>query len=127
MLALAQVLKLVSEQRYDEAIQRINDTLTGLDLAPRPVGELSPRELVQLCRTERGFSVDLALGIADLMREEAEILLEKGLAEEARAPASKAHALYKESLATPGAAVPLDIGRKIERLEEIEEGRHAAE
>lgn len=119
MQVLAQVLKLRSEERYDEAIQRINAAFIGLDFAPRPVGELAPQELIDLCRTERGFAVELALGIADLLAEEAEILLEKGTPARARSSAAKAHALYSEALETKGAALPLDIGRKLERLEEI--------
>lgn len=119
---LAQVFKLRSEQRYDEAIQHINDAFTGLDFTPRPVGELSPEQLVELCRTERGFSVELALGIADLLREEAEILLEKGAPAAAAVSATKAHALYAEAVATKGAALPLDIGPKMDRLEEMMEG-----
>lgn len=119
MHVLAQVLKLKSQERYEAAIQQINEALGGLELAPRPIAELTSDQVVDLCRTERGFSVDLALAIADLLREEADILLLDGKAAEARASAAKAHALYEEALATKGAALPMDIGKRIDALEEM--------
>lgn len=119
MQVFAQVLKLKSEERYEEAVETIREAFRGTELVPRPVAELSPDELLELCRTEQGFAVDLALAMADLLREEAEIISERGDPETARASAAKAHALYRESLATEGAALPMDIAQKLSGLEEM--------
>ena len=52
---LAQTLRLKSEARYEEALAYIRKAFGEADLSPRPVAELSPDELVALCRYPRGF------------------------------------------------------------------------
>ena len=119
MQVMAEVLKLKSQGRYEEAIQSIREAFGEVELSSRPVSELSAEELLELCRTERGFAVDLALSVADLLREEADVLLQRDDLERARDSAAKAHALYEESLSTEGAALPMDIAQRIEDVEEI--------
>lgn len=115
--ALASVLRLKAEERYDEAIQRITDVFGEIDLTPRPVGELNAQELLDLCSTSQGFQVDLALSIADLLREEGEILRLQGRDELACASEEKALALYRRAIKTEGAAMPMDIHTKMSGLE----------
>lgn len=117
MQALASVLKLKSEERFEEAIQQISRAFGEIDLAPRPVGELNAKELVDLCSTSQGFQVDLALSIADLLREEGEILRLQGRGELACASEEKALALYRRAIRTEGAAMPMDIHTKMSSLE----------
>ncbi len=117
----AQVLRLKSEERYEEALAHIRTAFGEADLSPRPVGELSPRELVELCRYPRGFEYGLALSIADLLCEEADLLTQLGSLPEARARAAGARALYEEALATEGAALPLDIAQRLARADQLAE------
>lgn len=119
MQALARVLKLREEERYESAIGVIHDAYAGLEIAPRPVGELSAREIAEMCRTSRGFEADLALSIADLLAEEGELWSLQGDPERARFAYAKALALYREALSAEGAALPLDIGRRMDRLETL--------
>ena len=118
---LAQTFRLKSEERYEEALAYIRQAFGEGDLSPRPVGELSPRELVELCRYPRGFEYGLALAIADLLCEEADLLAQLGSLPEARARAAGARALYEEALATEGAALPLDIAQRLARADQLAE------
>lgn len=115
--AFATVLKLKSEERYEEAIQRINEVFGEIELAPRPVRELSSNELIEMCTTSRGFKAELALSIADLLKEEGEMLQETGERELACASSEKALALYRRALAEQGAAMPMDIHTKMSDVE----------
>ncbi len=117
----AQVLRLKSEERYEEALAYLRTAFGEADLSPRPVGELSPRELVELCRYPRGFEYGLALSIADLLCEEADLLTQLGSLSEARVRAAGARALYEEALATEGAVLPVDIAQKLLRAERLAE------
>ena len=121
MHVLAQVMRLKSEERYQEALRSIREAFGDLGPAPRPVGELSPQALVDLCRSPGRFQVDLAVSMADLLCEEAELLLRTGSAS-APASAARAHALYWAALDAEGAALPMDIGEKLTRMEEIVAG-----
>ncbi len=117
----AQVLRLKSEERYEEALAHLREAFGEADLSPRPVGELSPRELVALCEYPRGFEYGLALSIADLLCEEADLLTQLGSLPEARARAVGARALYEAALATEGAVLPVDIAQKLLRAERLAE------
>ncbi len=120
---LAQTLRLKSEERYEEALAYIRKAFGEADLSPRPVSELSPAELVALCRYPRGFEHGLALAIADLLCEEADVLARMGALPESRARAAGASALYEAALATEGAALPIDIAQKLARAERLAAGR----
>ena len=117
----AQVLRLKSEERYEEALAYLREAFGEADLSPRPVGELSPRELVALCEYPRGFEYGLALSIADLLCEEVDLLTQLGSLPEARARAVGARALYEAALATEGAVLPVDIAQKLLRAERLAE------
>ncbi len=119
MQALTRVLKLKAEERYGEAIIEINQVFSGIDLSPRPVGELSADQIVEMCRTTRGFEADLALSIADLITEEGEIRSLQGDEERAHACYEKALSIYRQALKAEGAALPLDIGRRMDHLEAL--------
>lgn len=119
MQALTRVLKLKAEERYGEAIVEIKQVFSGIDLSPRPVGELSSDEIIEMCQTPRGFEADLAFSIADIITEEGEIRLLQGNDERARACFEKALSIYRQALKVEGAALPLDIGRRMDRLEAL--------
>ena len=119
---LAQTLRLKSEERYEEALAYLRNAFGEADLSPRPIAELSPRELVELCRYPRGFECGLALSIADLLCEEADLLARMGALPESRARAAGAAALYEAASATEGAALPLDIAQKSARAERLAGG-----
>lgn len=119
MQALTRILQLKSEERYEEAIIEISRVYSGIDLTPRPVGELSADEIIEMCETTRGFEADLALSIADIITEEGEIRSLQGNDERARECLEKALSIYRQALKAEGAAVPLDIGRRMDRLEAL--------
>lgn len=118
MLALARILKLKDEERYEQAIEEVKLIFGELDFSPRPVGELTAQELVDLCTTPQGFQVELALSIADLLREEGDALRHLERNALACASEAKALALYKTALRMEGAAMPLDIQTRMSSLEE---------
>ena len=122
MQALTRVNALKSEEKYEEAIAEIDQVFGRIDMAPRPVGELSADEIIAMCRTSRGFEGDLAVSIADLITEEGEIRSMQGDDERARACYEKALSIYRQVLSAEGAAVPLDIGKRMDRLEALLEG-----
>lgn len=115
--ALASVLKLRSEERYDEAVGLIQEAFGKIEITPRPVGELSAEELIELCRTSDGFLADLALSMADLLRQQGEIFRIQEKQEQACASEKKALALYRKAITTEGAAMPMDIHTKMSDLE----------
>lgn len=115
--ALTSVLRLKSEERYDEAVQRITDVFGQIDLTPRPVGELNADELVDLCKTSDGFLADLALSMADLLREQGEIFRLQEKHQPACESDRKALALYRKAITTEGAAMPMDIHTRMSDLE----------
>ncbi len=119
MQALTRILKLKAEERYGDALIEISRVYSGIDLSPRPVGELSADEIVEMCRTTRGFEADLALSIADLITEEGEIRLLQSDDERARECFDKALSIYRHALRAEGTAVPLDIGQRMSRLEAL--------
>lgn len=119
MQALTRVMKLKSEENYEAALGEIDAAFAGLDMAPRPVSELSADEIADMCRTAQGFEADLALSIADLLAAEGDIHVEQGDTAAARESLEKALALYRQALADKNAAVPLDIGRRMSHLEEL--------
>lgn len=119
MQALTSVRQLKAEERYGEAFVEIKQIYSGIDLSPRPVGELSADEIIEMCRTSRGFEADLALSIADLIAEEGEIHFLQGDVELARECYEKALSIYRQALREGGAALPLDVGRRMERLEAL--------
>lgn len=118
MQALARVLNLKEQQRYADAVEQIHLVFGELDFSPRPVGELNAKQLVDLCSTPQGFQVDLALSIADLLREEGDALRQLERNDLACASEEKALALYKTALRMEGAAMPLDIHARMSSLEE---------
>jgi tetratricopeptide (TPR) repeat protein len=122
MQALTRVNALKSEEKYEEAIAEIDQAFGGIDMAPRPVGELSADEIIAMCRTSRGFEGDLAAGIADLITEEGEIRSMQSGDERARACYEKALSIYRHALSAEGAAVPLDLGKRMDRLEALLDG-----
>ena len=115
--AFASVLKLKSEERYEEAIQRINEAFGKIELTPRPVRELTPDELLEMCTTPQGFDAELALSIADLLKEEGEMLATTGEHALACASSEKSLALYRKALSTEGAAMPMDIHTRMKDVE----------
>ena len=119
MQALTSVRQLKAEERYGEAFVEIKELYSGIDLSPRPVGELSADEIIEMCRLARGFEADLALSIADLITEEGEIHFLQGDAGLARACYDKALVIYRQALQEKDAALPLDIGRRMDRLEAL--------
>ncbi len=119
MQALTRVLELRSEEKYDEAITEIDRVFGGIDISPRPVGELTADEIIDMCKTSRGFESDLALSIADLITEEGEIRSLQGDDEWARACYEKALSIYRQALSAKGAALPLNIGKRMDRLESL--------
>lgn len=119
MQALTRVRQLKAEERYGEAFVEIKELYSGIDLSPRPVGELSADEIIEMCRLARGFESDLALSIADLITEEGEIHLLQGDSHLARSCFEKALAIYRHALKEKDAALPLDIGRRMDRLEAL--------
>ena len=121
--ALARVVFNKSTGQHDQAQQIIEQALGELDgqgaagLREQPV-----ERLFELCSTEAGFAPGLALGVADLLREDGDLFALRDRAKSARASYERALALYRRVQNEEGAAVPLDLGDRIAHVEEQLEG-----
>ena len=117
--ALARVLFKKSTGQHDQAQQIIEQALGELDgQSAADLREQPVEHLFELCRTEAGFHADLALGVANLLREDGDLLAMQDRDEAARASYERALAFYRRVQDEKGAAVPLDLGDRVAHVEE---------
>lgn len=119
--ALARVLFKKSAGQQGAAQQIIAEALGELDGVDR-VSDLRERpveDVLDLCRSEAGgFSPDFALAVADLLREDGDLLAMQERDAEACASYERALALYRRAEADEHAAVPMDFAARVAHVEE---------
>ncbi|MFW5973477.1 MAG: hypothetical protein ACOCTG_05735, partial [Bacteroidota bacterium] len=84
----------------------------------RTLRKIGRDDLLAACRSNGELSTEKAVVMADLLREEAELLLLEERSQEAATAARQALWLYEAAI-EHGAALPLDIYQRIERMREV--------
>ncbi|MEM1269089.1 MAG: hypothetical protein AAGI08_03480 [Bacteroidota bacterium] len=111
---LARVMLNRTERRYDEAIEAAHVALRSLpdyDIESRHAA--TREDVIATCTAEAGtFSAELAVGVADVLYEEARSLEALGRDEEAELSDRHAAWLYAEAASVPGAALPLHVWQR---------------
>ena len=116
--ALNVILGLKKEQKFDEALDEVENTYVRFfDENRATIQSANFEEIKELCSKEGSFSSDLGFALADIIKEEAEIIEAEGEKEKANKKYRLSLELYQSACAEKNAAVPLDILNKIERLE----------
>lgn len=115
---LQQVLFHRQQGQLDEAHRTIQQAIEELDEERGgPLQQRSLREVVQFCRRDGTFQSDLATSIADLLKEEGDILAEQAMEREARESYARALLLYRRAMREDDATLPLNVGTMLSDLE----------
>lgn len=113
---MAQVMMLRKGRNYEEAREEIQTGLMqafGTTLAD--LHELPDDQLLERCQSVTELNAELALAIADLFEQEAEMLWEEGAVDQARAYWGRTRFLY-EAVLDQGDTVPLHAHEKLAYL-----------
>ena len=114
---LQQIIFKKNQNQYQEAVQEIQNALSKLTKDhPKSFHQLDFEETLELFTHEETFESELAIAVADLLVEEGKLLYEESF-KRSQKSMGQALILYKKSLQTPDASVPLDIQNKIHHLE----------
>lgn len=117
---LTVILGLKEQKKFDEALDEIDNTYARFFEENRATMQAkSIEELGQLCISDGRFSADLAFALADIIREEAEILEMQDKKEKAIRKYQLVLDLYQLAVDEKDAAMPIDIVTKMEKLQQI--------
>ncbi|WP_445664876.1 hypothetical protein [Fodinibius sp. AD559] len=115
---LQQIIFKKNQNKYEEAIEEIQNALTKLTKDhPKTFHQLDFEETLELFTDDNTYQSELALAVADLLIEQGK-LLHKESFERSQKSMGQALILYKRSLQDSNASVPLDINHKIDNLED---------
>lgn len=115
---LQEIIFKKSQNQYREAVQDIRNALQKINRDnPKKFYQLSLEETLALFTINNKFESRLAIPVAELLTEEAEMLRERHYSR-SRKCALQSLLLYQKALSEEGAPVPLDIHQKIEQLEQ---------
>lgn len=113
---LQQIIFKKNQNRYEEAVEEIQNALTKLTKNhPKAFHQLDFEETLELFTDDNTYQSELALAVADLLVEQGKLLHEESF-ERSQKSMGQALILYKRSLQDSNASVPLDINRKIDNL-----------
>lgn len=119
---LAEVLDLQQSEQYDEAAAHIEQAFRQLTGEQDPLRHYPIEKVIDQCSATGGrFSAELALNVADLLKQEGDLLQRDQRREEACRAYVRALILYKKAIATDTSALPLDIWEKVSDVEELTE------
>jgi phosphoenolpyruvate carboxylase len=114
---LQQIIFKKNENKYEEAVEEIQNALTKLTKDhPKAFHQLDFKETLELFTHDDTFESELAIAVADLLVEKGKLLYEESF-QRSQKSVGQALILYKKTLQTPHASVPLDIESKIDNLE----------
>lgn len=114
--ALARVMASRELKQLDEASRHIEQAFRQLTGEKDPLRRYPIEKVIAQCCTEAGFSAELATNVADLLKQEGDLLDAQDRPDDACRCYVRAFALYQRARAEEGAALPLDIGEKVETL-----------
>ena len=118
--ALAEALALVSDGRIDAAHEEIREALDTLtEPGTRPLHERPVADTIAHCTLDHGFSHDLALQVADMLRHQGDLFRRQDQFDTAQRCHVRALALYRHLLdaSSTTTPLPLDIHDRIAHLE----------
>lgn len=114
---LQQIIFKKNQNQYQEAVEEIQNALTKLTKDhPKAFHQLDFEETLDLFIHNDSFESELAIAVADLLVEKGKLLYDESF-KRSQKSMGQALIIYKKSLQTPDASVPLDIEKKINHLE----------
>jgi tetratricopeptide (TPR) repeat protein len=114
---LARAVLLKHRQEYDQALKEINDALRGLRAdSPAPADEPSLEDWLKLCRRHEGAAAGLMVAVADLIKEQADLLWLRERAPESRQASALSLGLYLEALVAGSTFVSAELLARVEEL-----------
>lgn len=125
---LQEVLNLRKQGQVDEARQHLQRAFHGLSEEEHgTLRTLSLEETLHFCNRGGSFKPEFAVRVADLLKEEGEVLAEQGRLEEAQQSWVRALLLYRRAMREQRAALPWNIGASVSGLEAKVDGTPEAE
>ena len=125
--ALQQVLLQKQSDQIEEAHQTIQQAFGQVSEKEGTLRNLSLQEAVDFCQRDGSFRPEFAIGIADLLKEEGDLLIRKGSGGKAEQSYARALLLYRRAMKEKGAALPWDLGAKLQALEDVVPARKKEE
>jgi len=114
---LARVISLKSRQEYEQALQEINAALRGLrDDSDDPARELSLTDWIALCRKHEQAASGLMVAVADLLKEQGDVLTAQGKPDASTRSRALALGLFLEALLNAETFVTAELLAKVEDL-----------
>jgi len=114
---LARVVSLRSRQEYEQALKEINAALRELrDTTEDPPRELSLADWIALCRKHEQAASGLMVAVADLLREQGDILAAQSNADGSARSRALALGLFLEGLLSGETFVTAELLAKVEEL-----------
>lgn len=114
---LARVISLKSRQEYEQALREINAALRELrDGNTDAPHELSLADWIALCRKHEQAASGLMMAVADLLKEQGDVLAAQGKAEGSARSRALALGLFLEALLNGETFVTAELLAKVEEL-----------
>jgi len=114
---LARVISLKSRQEYEQALKEINAALRELrDDSAEPPEELSLADWIALCRKHEQAASGLMVAVANLLKEQADVLAVQGKPDGSARSRAMALGLFLEALLNGETFVTAELLAKVEDL-----------
>jgi tetratricopeptide (TPR) repeat protein len=114
---LARAVLLRHRKEYDQALKEINDALRSLRAdSAAPADEPSLENWLELCRRHEGAGAGLMVAVADLIKEQADLLWLRQSASECQQASALSLGLFLEALVTGSTFVSADLLARVEEL-----------
>lgn len=115
--ALIRVLSLKGRKEYDEALREVDKALRELREADASLaGEMSLEHLIALCRKHELAASGLMVAVADLLKEQGDVLALQGCSAESQRPRVLALGLFLEALLAGETFVSAELLGKVDEL-----------
>jgi hypothetical protein len=117
---LARVVSLKSRQEYEQALREIDRALRDLRDASGPApNEVSLEDWIALCRKHEQTASGLMMAVADLLREQGDLLARQNNIAAGRRSDTLALGLFLEAVLSGETFVSVELLDKVDRLFEI--------
>lgn len=114
---LARVLSLKGRKEYDEALREVDKALRELrDASADPAGEMSLEQWIALCRKHEQAASGLMVAVADLLKEQGDMLALQNRSADGQRPRTLAMGLFLEALLAGETFVSAELLGKVDDL-----------
>lgn len=114
---LARVLSLKGRKEYDEALREVDRALRELrDVNADPAGEMSLEQWIALCRKHEQAASGLMVTVADLLKEQGDVLALQNRPADSQRPRALALGLFLEALLVCETFVSAELLGKVDDL-----------